>query len=70
MVEIEKYPFDHNIIDRRTAIGVRSGNAASVLEWYAVGNTIADVCEAHVPAARVIDRPTLTVQGASLEIGR
>jgi hypothetical protein len=69
VVEIEKYRFDHNITDGRTAIGTRPRSAASVLEWYAVGNTIAEACEALAPAPRTISRPTPTVEGPSLEIG-
>ena len=70
VVGIEKYRFDHNITDGRTAIGTRPETAASVLEWYAVGNTVAALCEALAPALRTSHRQTPTVEGPSLEIGR
>ena len=69
VVAIEQYRVEHDITDRRTAIGPEPAEYGHALDWYRVSETIVDALDVISPPSRTIQPTVPTIEGPSLDIG-
>jgi hypothetical protein len=69
VVAIESYRVDHDVTDRRTALGPEPRQWQASLDWYAAHETIADTRVQHGIRRPERQLPALEVKGPSLDLG-
>lgn len=67
IVAIERYRAEHEVTDRRTAIGAQPTGVEAMLEWYAVHEQIGAAQELSPPIQR--HPPVPSMERPSLDIG-
>ena len=68
VVAIETYRVEHDVTDRRTAIGPEPADCQQAHDWRRTTDTIFDAVEVLSPAARTVVVPTRRIEPPSLEI--
>ncbi|MGH9272787.1 MAG: hypothetical protein ACRDZ2_16130, partial [Ilumatobacteraceae bacterium] len=68
VVAIERYRVEHDVIDRRTAIGPAPADYSEVIEWRNALDALDDARDVLVPPTASVERPHLTIESPSLGI--
>jgi hypothetical protein len=68
VVAIERYRVEHDIADRRTAVGPEPPQHAEALDWYRVCDIVSDAHEALSPPVLTITQDVPSWDGPSLDI--
>lgn len=69
VVAIETYRVEHDVTDRRTAIGPEPADPRRTLDWIRANDAILDAGHVISPPAPVVTRRTPTLRGPTLDIG-
>ncbi len=68
VVAIEQYRVEHDITDRRTAVGPEPANHGQALDWYGVNEIVLDARDFISRPKRNVQRMVLTIEAPSVEI--
>jgi conjugative relaxase-like TrwC/TraI family protein len=69
VVAIETYRVEHDITDRRSALGPEPADRQLWHDWRRTANTILDAVDVLSPAARTVEVPSRRIEAPSMEIG-
>ena len=69
VVAIETYRVEHDITDRRSALGPEPADRQLWHDWRRTADTILDAVDVLSPAARTVEVPSCRIEAPSMEIG-
>lgn len=69
VVAIETYRVEHDVTDRRSALGPEPVDYGHARDWRRTTDTILDAVDVRSPAPRTIEVPARRIEAPSMEIG-
>jgi hypothetical protein len=69
VIAIETYRVEHDITDRRSALGPEPADRQLWHDWRRTADTILDAVDVLSPAARTVEVPSRRIEAPSMEIG-
>jgi hypothetical protein len=69
IVAVESYRVEHDITDRRTAVGPQPNGYEASIDWYGVHEKITAAQELTNPPARIIQRRTIEPPSVGIDLG-